>query len=108
MASEVTKSDRKRPSRKGADSDLTLPKFKPFQLASLADKVPGAQGWLFEMKYDGYRCQAAIAGSQVRLYSRGGHDWTRQFGHVEPTLATLTKGTLLIDGEICALDAEGR
>ena len=39
MGSEVTKSDRKGPSRKSADSDLTLPNFKPFQLATLADKV---------------------------------------------------------------------
>lgn len=59
MVSEVTKSDRKRPSRKDVDSDLTLPKFKPFQLASLADKVPSTEGWLFEMN-DGYRCQAPI------------------------------------------------
>ena len=87
---------------------LTLPKFRPFQLATLADKVPDGDGWLFEMKYDGYRCQAAIAGDQVRLYSRSGHDWTEKFGFVAPPLRKLTKGTLLIDGEICAMDPLGR
>jgi len=85
-----------------------LPKFRDFQLATLSDEVPKGDGWLFEMKYDGYRCQAAISGTDVKLYSRGGHDWTDKFGFVAPALSKLTKGTLLIDGEICAVDAKGR
>ena len=32
------------------------------------------------MKYDGYRAIAAIAGDQVRLYTRNANDWTTQFG----------------------------
>lgn len=87
---------------------VEFPTFRPPQLATLADKVPAGSGWLFEMKYDGYRCQAAIAGNKVRLYSRGGFDWTRQFGYVAPALAGISNGTMLIDGEICALDPEGR
>lgn len=43
------------------------------------------------MKFDGYRMQAAVAGDQVKLYTRNGHDWTRQFGYVAPALAQLTK-----------------
>jgi bifunctional non-homologous end joining protein LigD len=70
--------------------------------------VPTGNSWLFEMKFDGYRAQAAIAGDQVRMYSRGGHDWTRQFGYVVPALQQLTRGTALIDGEICAIDEHGR
>ena len=106
MSSEVDKPVRRR--AKVPLSVIALPKFRPFQLATLADEVPTGEGWLFEMKYDGYRCQAAIAGNQVRLYSRGGFDWTEQFGYVAPELANLTTGTLLIDGEICALDDQGR
>lgn len=60
------------------------------------------------MKCDGYRAQAAIARDQVVIYSRGGHDWTRQFGYVAPALRRLTTGTALIDGEICAINAKGR
>jgi bifunctional non-homologous end joining protein LigD len=71
-------------------------------------QVPAGDSWLFEIKFDGYRAQAAIAGDQVRIYSRNGHDWTRQFGYVAPALARLTKGTALIDGEICAMDEHGR
>jgi len=59
------------------------------------------------MKLDGYRMQAAIAGEQVRLYTRNGHDWTRQFGYVAPALSKVTPGTALIDGELCAIDEHG-
>lgn len=59
------------------------------------------------MKLDGYRMLAAIAGDQVRLYTRNGHDWTRQFGYVAPALSRLTRGTALIDGELVAIDERG-
>lgn len=87
---------------------LSLPAFRPPQLATPQRHVPADDNWLFELKYDGYRCQAAIAGSQVVLYSATGDDCTEQFAHVVPALTTLTRGTLLLDGEICALDDDGR
>lgn len=99
---------KKRSPRRDSESTLILPTPRPPQLATLERKVPTGDRWLFEMKYDGYRAQAAIAGNQVRLYSRGGHDWTRQFGFVAPALTQLTKGTALIDGEMCAIDEHGR
>lgn len=99
----------RRPGRRDSDStQLILPQFRPPQLASLERRVPTGDGWLFEMKLDGYRMQAAIAGAEVRLYTRNGHDWTRQFGYVAPALSRLTAGTALIDGELCAIDASGR
>ncbi len=99
----------KRPGRRASESTpLILPQFRPPQLATLERRVPTGDNWLFEMKLDGYRMQAAIAGDQVRLYTRNGHDWTRQFGYVAPALSRLTKGTALIDGELCAIDEQGR
>lgn len=98
----------KRSPRRDSESILHLPAFRPPQLATLQKRVPPGDGWLFEMKYDGYRGQAAIAGDQVHIYTRGGHDWSRQFGFLVPTLSTLTTGTALIDGEICAIDEHGR
>jgi bifunctional non-homologous end joining protein LigD len=64
--------------------------------------------WLFEMKFDGYRAQAALSGSEVVIYTRNGHDWTRQFRVILPPLQALTKGSALIDGEIVAIDSQGR
>src|SRR6218665_4076805 len=60
------------------------------------------------MKYDGYRCLAAISGEQVRLDTRTGRDWTEQFAAIVPPLTRITKGTALIDGELCAFDDKGR
>jgi bifunctional non-homologous end joining protein LigD len=60
------------------------------------------------MKLDGYRAQAAISGSDVVIYTRNGHDWTREFKVIVPSLRTLTKGAALIDGEIVAIDSKGR
>jgi bifunctional non-homologous end joining protein LigD len=87
---------------------LPLPVFRPFQLATLASRVPKGTGWLFELKFDGYRCQAAISDKAVRLYSRSGLDWTDKFARLLPPLKKLTTGTLLIDGEVCAIDNENR
>lgn len=81
---------------------VALPQFRPPQLATLVDEVPAGRQWLFEMKYDGYRCLAAIAGPEVQLYTRNGNDWTSQFHRLVEPLSTLTKGSALIDGEICA------
>ena len=57
---------------------------------------------------DGYRAQVAISGSEVVVYTRNGHDWTRQFKVILPPLQALTKGSALIDGEIVAIDSQGR
>src|SRR5690606_34382336 len=84
------------------------PAFRPVQLATLVDSVPAGEGWLFEMKYDGYRCLAAINGDSVRLYTRSGLDWTEQFSALVEPLQKLELGSALIDGEICAFDARGR
>lgn len=85
-----------------------LPEFRAPQLATLADTIPAGDDWVFEVKYDGYRCIAAIAGDSVRLHSRNGHDWSRQFRPLLPALGALTRGRALLDGEVCALDADGR
>ncbi len=82
---------------------VALPEFRPPQLATLEDEVPQGDGWLFEVKYDGYRAIAAIAGPEVRLYTRNANDWTEQFHRLVEPLGKLTKGSLLLDGEICAI-----
>lgn len=60
------------------------------------------------MKYDGYRCIAAVSGTTVRFYTRNGHDWTHKFASLVGPFSALTEQTALIDGEVCALTPEGR
>ena len=101
---------KKRPRRRDSESTprYPLPQFRPFQLCTLTDDIPVGSDWLFEMKFDGYRAQVAISGSEVVVYTRNGHDWTRQFKVILPPLQALTKGSALIDGEIVAIDSQGR
>jgi bifunctional non-homologous end joining protein LigD len=101
---------KRRTRRRGSESipAYPLPGFRGFQLCTLTDHIPVGGDWLFEMKFDGYRAQVAISGSNVVVYTRNGHDWTRQFKAILPPLQRLTKGAVLIDGEIVAIDSQGR
>jgi bifunctional non-homologous end joining protein LigD len=99
---------RNRKPAKATKGTHELPVYRPPQLATLVDAVPEGRDWLFEMKYDGYRCLAAVSGAEVALYTRNGKDWTDRFGALVEPLSQLTAGSALIDGEICAFDAKGR
>ena len=75
---------RKAPGRIAGAVPAPLPaRFKP-QLATPADRAPQDKGWIHEIKYDGYRTlvffdSSQPAGSQVRMITRNGHDWTHRY-----------------------------
>ncbi|MEI9405250.1 DNA ligase D [Mesorhizobium argentiipisi] len=78
------------------------------QLATLEKEAPGGDDWLHEVKFDGYRTQAQIEGSEVRLLTRAGLDWTGKFeGPVTAALAKLKCRDAIIDGEIVVLADSG-
>ena len=83
------------------------PRFRPLQLATLVDAVPSGNGWFHEIKYDGYRAQIAAAGSEVRVYTRNGLDWTDKFAPLVRHVAALDLPPCLIDGEIVAYGSDG-
>nr|WP_314086413.1 DNA ligase D [uncultured Shinella sp.] len=85
-----------------------LPDFLPPMLATLAAAPPAGDGWLHEIKFDGYRLQARIEAGRVRLLTRSGLDWTKKFGKTVVTaLAELPIGTALIDGELVVESGAG-
>ena len=84
-----------------------LAKFRPLQLATLVDAVPAGNGWFHEIKYDGYRAEIAAAGSDVRVYTRNGLDWTDKFAPLVRHIAALDLPPCLIDGEIVAYGKDG-
>jgi len=83
------------------------PKFRPLQLATLVDAVPVGNGWFHEIKYDGYRAEIAAVGSDVRVYTRNGLDWTDKFAPLVRHIAALGLPPCLIDGEIVAYGKDG-
>ncbi|MBA2492904.1 MAG: DNA ligase, partial [Gammaproteobacteria bacterium] len=65
-------------------------------------------GWIFEVKFDGYRLLAGRASSVVTLYSRAGNDLTAKFPEIADVVAALPFNQLVIDGEAVVHDEEGR
>ena len=64
-------------------------------------------GWLFELKWDGFRAIAETDGKDgVRLYSRRHNDFKKRFPPIVEALAAL-KTEAVFDGEIVALDDTG-
>ncbi|MGV2495134.1 DNA ligase D [Pelagerythrobacter aerophilus] len=83
------------------------PKFRPPQLATLVDAVPTGNGWMHEIKFDGYRALIAAAGEDVRVYTRSGKDWSEKFAPLVAHFAALDLPSCLIDGEIIAYGKDG-
>ncbi|HEX5130210.1 MAG TPA: DNA ligase D [Usitatibacter sp.] len=77
------------------------------QLATLVDAPPKGEGWLYEVKFDGYRIVARIEGDDVRLFTRNGNNWTSRMPVVRDELAKLGLASAWLDGEVVVLDAKG-
>jgi bifunctional non-homologous end joining protein LigD len=85
-----------------------LPDHLEPQLATLVTAPPAERAdWIYELKLDGYRLLARCDGSDVRLFTRSGKDWTDKLKPLHAELKAL-KTRAWIDGEIVVLDAEGR
>ena len=104
-AGRSKKTPAKRPASPRKRAGGAPPAFRSLQLATLVESVPEGDGWLHEVKFDGYRCLAAVGSGAVRCYSRSGLDWTKKFAPVAEALRGLDCGSALIDGEIVARDA---
>ncbi len=83
------------------------PKSIQPQLTRLVAEAPPGDGWLPEIKYDGYRMHARIDDGQARLLTRTGLDWSHRHGRTIEALARLPVRSAYLDGELCALDAAG-
>jgi bifunctional non-homologous end joining protein LigD len=71
------------------------------------EQLPEGKDWVYEVKFDGYRCLARRDSTGVTLWSRRGNLFTDQFPTIAEACQKLPLDTL-IDGEIVALDQNGR
>lgn len=81
--------------------------IKPM-LAQLWDKPFDKENWLFEVKWDGYRCIAIIKAKTVKLLSRNEKSFNKQFPSIVSDLKTHLKHDAILDGELVVLDSSGR
>jgi bifunctional non-homologous end joining protein LigD len=64
-------------------------------------------GWLYEVKWDGFRMEAVVDGGSVRMWTRGGQDASRYFGPFLDAPGWLGAREAILDGEVIALDDRG-
>jgi bifunctional non-homologous end joining protein LigD len=83
-------------------------RFVPPMNALLVRNPPPRDGWSFEIKWDGYRAIAVKSNGRVRLFSRRHRDITHDFDTVARPVESLPPKNLVLDGEIVALDENGR
>jgi ATP-dependent DNA ligase len=95
-----------------ADAEFQLPFHLPFQppiepmLAKLATAIPDGDGWLFEPKWDGFRCVVFRDGDRIELISRKLRPLGRYFPELTgPLFAALPERTV-VDGEIVVADRD--
>ncbi len=106
----VWNSDAAEPNREPAPGAKRgpLPRTQAPQLAELVEQAPLGRDWLSEVKFDGYRILAFVEHGAARLVTRNGHDWTSRMPRLARGVESLGLGDALLDGEMVALDTDGR
>ena len=84
------------------------PRSVEVMLAEPSDEAFTKDGWLFELKLDGYRLLASKTGGEVVLLTRNGNDYTSVFPEVARAVKALPLGDCIVDGEVVVLDAAGK
>jgi bifunctional non-homologous end joining protein LigD len=82
------------------------PTYEPMMAVLTAEPFDDDE-WLFEVKWDGHRCLANL-GTATRLTSRTQRDMTAQFPELIDMHRQLAARNAVVDGEIVALDRNGR
>ncbi|CAN5256778.1 DNA ligase D [soil metagenome] len=79
--------------------------IKPM-LATATKKIFNDPGWIYEIKWDGYRMIANIQGGKVELYSRNGINYNTKFSRLVRDLQQISHNVIL-DGEVVVVDKKG-
>ena len=84
-----------------------MPAFILPTFPTLRKEPPKGEGWVHEVKFDGYRAQLAKDGKSIVIYSRNGKDFTSRFESVAQALRGLPCKSAIIDAEIVACNTQG-
>jgi bifunctional non-homologous end joining protein LigD len=96
---------RKKPAAIGAKAPF--PGFVAPALATSIGKAPSGDRWIHEIKFEGYRVQVHLANTEVKVFTRNGHDRTHRFKKVASDAWHISAGSAIIDGEIVVPAADG-
>jgi bifunctional non-homologous end joining protein LigD len=70
-------------------------------------RPPAGNGWLHEIKHDGFRSQIHLRDAEVVIYSKRGFNWTERYDSVAQHAAKLRPRQAVIDGEMVVLREDG-
>ena len=84
-----------------------LPDWVAPQLTQLVETAPDGDGWLNELKYDGYRMHARVDRGAVKLLTRTGLDWTHKYPAIAEPVAAIDARAAYLDGELCGVGPDG-
>ena len=73
-------------------------------LAEIREKPFSREGWIFELKYDGFRLLASKGGGKARVFYRRGNEATHVFPEIRKAVSALPVDSILLDGEVVVLD----
>ncbi|MDB6075465.1 MAG: polymerase LigD, ligase domain protein, partial [Verrucomicrobiaceae bacterium] len=105
VASKLTERARAAPTKKKTKHPK-LPEFiEPMKALSVEEAPKGS--WLYEIKFDGIRAIAFKEGDDIRLLSRTNKDLAARFPTVVEALKSLAAESVIIDGEVVALNKDG-
>ncbi len=82
------------------------PPFPPMEARSVA-RLPAGGGWLYEPKWDGFRCLVFRKGTTVALQSKSGQPLDRYFPELVAAFLALPVKTFVLDGEIVIQKQDG-
>ncbi len=92
----------------GALRNRVEPRAVELMLAEPSEEAFTREGWVFELKLDGYRLLAAKAHGEALLLTRNGNDYTEVFPEVARAVKALPLDEFVIDGEVVVLDPQGK
>jgi bifunctional non-homologous end joining protein LigD len=84
-----------------------MPREQAVELATLVEEAPTGDGWVHEIKFDGYRMLCRVASGKARFISRNGKDWTAKFPELAKAAGGLGLAQAMLDGEVVVLKADG-
>jgi hypothetical protein len=96
---------RKKPAAIGTKA--LFPGFVAPALATSIGKAPSGDRWIHEIKFDGYHVQVHLANTEVKVFTRNGHDWTHRFKKVASDAWHISAGSSILEGEIVVPAADG-
>jgi bifunctional non-homologous end joining protein LigD len=94
-------------SRQRQGKKALFPGFIRPALADSLSRPPRGDGWIHEVKFDGYRVQVHVANDAVKVLTRPGYDWTSRFKKIADDAWRVRARSAIIDGEVIAPSSSG-